>query len=36
MLTAMAAVDGIASGRTDKSAIWSVNTEQDYHAECSS
>ena len=36
MLTAMAAVDCIASGRTDKSAIWSVNTEQDYHEERSS
>ena len=33
MLTAMTAVDNIASGRTDKSNIWSVNTEQDYHEE---
>ncbi len=31
MLTAMTAVDNISSGRTDKSNIWSVNTEQDYH-----
>ena len=31
MLTAMTAVDNIAAGRTDKSNIWSVNTEQDYH-----
>lgn len=30
MLTAMAAVDAIL-GRGDKAAIWSVNTEQDYH-----
>ena len=33
MLTAMTAVDNIASGRVDKSNIWSVNTEQDYHEE---
>lgn len=31
MLTAMAAVDNILSGRTDKSAIWQVNTEEAYH-----
>jgi hypothetical protein len=31
MLTAMVAVDNIAAGRTDKSNIWDVNTEQDYH-----
>ena len=31
MLTAMVAVDNIAAGGTDKSNIWSVNTEQDYH-----
>jgi protoporphyrinogen oxidase len=31
MLTAMTAVDNISSGRTDKSNIWAVNTEQDYH-----
>jgi hypothetical protein len=29
----MTAVDNIASGRIDKSNIWSVNTEQDYHEE---
>ena len=31
MLTAMAAVDNIVEGRRDKSNIWQVNTEQDYH-----
>ena len=31
MLTAMTAVDNIAEGRLDKSNIWAVNTEQDYH-----
>ncbi len=31
MLTAMAAVEAIAVGRTDKAAIWAVNAEQDYH-----
>jgi protoporphyrinogen oxidase len=31
MLTAMTAVDNIMQGRTDKSNIWEVNTEQDYH-----
>lgn len=31
MLTAMAAVDNILSGRTDKSNIWQVNTEEEYH-----
>ena len=31
MLTAMVAVDQIAAGRFDKSEIWAVNTEQDYH-----
>jgi protoporphyrinogen oxidase len=31
MLTAMVAVDNIFIGRTDKSNIWEVNTEQDYH-----
>lgn len=30
MLTAMAAVDAVL-GKGDKAAIWSVNTEQDYH-----
>lgn len=31
MLTAMVAVDNILEQRTDKSNIWDVNTEQDYH-----
>ncbi len=31
MLTAMAAVDKIAAGITDKSDIWTINTEQEYH-----
>jgi len=31
MLTAMTAVDNLVEGRTDKSNIWEVNTEQDYH-----
>ena len=31
MLTAMIAVDNIIAGRTDKSNIWNVNTEQEYH-----
>jgi len=31
MLTAMMAVDNILAGRTDKSNLWEVNTEQDYH-----
>jgi protoporphyrinogen oxidase len=31
MLTAMTAVDNIIAGRTDKSNIWLVNTEMDYH-----
>ena len=33
MLTAMLAVDNIASGRTDKSNLWEVNLETDYHEE---
>jgi protoporphyrinogen oxidase len=33
MLTAMVAVDNIAAGITDKSNIWSINTEQEYHEE---
>ncbi len=33
MLTAMTAVDNIIEGRTDKSNIWAVNTEMDYHEE---
>ena len=31
MLTAMTAVENIAQGRTDKSNIWAVNTEMEYH-----
>ena len=31
MLTAMEAVDTICEGKADKSAIWSVNTEEAYH-----
>jgi protoporphyrinogen oxidase len=31
MLTAMMAVDGIVAGSVDKSRLWEVNTEQDYH-----
>lgn len=31
MLTAMVAVDNIASGITDKKNIWDINTEMDYH-----
>lgn len=31
MLTAMTAVDNILAGRTDKSNLWAVNTEQGYH-----
>jgi protoporphyrinogen oxidase len=33
MLTAMTAVENIAAGRTDKSNIWAVNTEGEYHEE---
>lgn len=33
MLTAMVAVDNICSGITDKSNIWEINTEQEYHEE---
>lgn len=31
MLTAMEAVDAIAAGSEDKTAVWGVNTEQEYH-----
>ena len=31
MLTAKAAVDNIAAGRTDKSNIWDVNVDDEYH-----
>ncbi len=33
MLTAMTAVDGIVAGHVDKAALWSINTEQEYHEE---
>ena len=33
MLTAMAVVDGMAAGHVDKAALWSINTEQEYHEE---
>jgi protoporphyrinogen oxidase len=33
MLTAMTAVDNISAGRKDKTNIWAVNTEQEYHEE---
>ena len=35
MLTAMISVDNILAGRLDKSNIWGVNTEQEYHEESS-
>jgi protoporphyrinogen oxidase len=31
MLTAMVAVDNICNGITDKTNIWAINTEQEYH-----
>src|SRR5215213_75254 len=33
MLTAMTAVDNIVNGEQDKTNIWEVNTESDYHEE---
>ena len=33
MLTAMMAVENILAGRTDKSNLWAVNTEEEYHEE---
>jgi protoporphyrinogen oxidase len=33
MLTAMTAVDNILVGNFDKSPLWGINTEQDYHEE---
>jgi protoporphyrinogen oxidase len=33
MLTAMMAVDNILVGKTDKTGLWEVNTEMDYHEE---
>jgi len=31
MLTAMLAVENVLAGRTDKSNLWAVNTEEEYH-----
>jgi protoporphyrinogen oxidase len=31
MLTAMTAVDNIIAGRSDKSNLWELNTEMEYH-----
>jgi protoporphyrinogen oxidase len=36
MLAARAAVDCLATGNADRSAIWAVNTEDDYHEEAGS
>jgi len=33
MLTAMTAVDQILAGHVDKTALWEINTEQEYHEE---
>jgi protoporphyrinogen oxidase len=33
MLAAMTAVDNIAHGCTDKSELWAINTEEEYHEE---
>ena len=33
MLTAMSVVDGLVAGFVDKSSLWSINTEQEYHEE---
>ena len=33
MLTAMTAVDNIIAGNMDKSCLWEINTEQEYHEE---
>lgn len=33
MMTAFEAVENILGGRTDKSNVWNVNTEQEYHEE---
>jgi len=33
MLTAMTVVDGIVEGHVEKAALWSINTEQEYHEE---
>ncbi len=31
MLTTMTVVDGMVAAHVDKAALWSMNTEQDYH-----
>ena len=33
MLTAMISVDNIVAGSADKTNIWEVNTEMDFHEE---
>jgi protoporphyrinogen oxidase len=33
MLTAMVSVDNILAGRADKSNVWDINTEDEYHEE---
>ena len=33
MLTAMTVVDGLCAGHVDKSVLWGINTEQEYHEE---
>jgi hypothetical protein len=33
MMTAFLAVDDILAGQNDRSNVWNVNTEQDYHEE---
>jgi hypothetical protein len=33
MLTAMEAVRAVAAGKTDKTDVWNVNTEKEYHEE---
>jgi protoporphyrinogen oxidase len=33
MLTAMTAVDNILAGNMDKTSLWQINTEQEYHEE---
>ena len=33
MVTAFETVDNIINGKKDKSNIWNVNTEKDYHEE---
>ncbi len=33
MTPAMTAVDNIAAGITDKSNLWAINTEEEYHEE---